>query len=215
MKRFIQILIVIGCAVFYIQAHGGQVRQLTWDDLIPAHLLSVDLLAGLTEEQQDLVIFIINTLDTSSYPESEKEYLDNEIDKAKADLRKAGIDIGKLIAKYKELQTSIVESLNGKSVRIPGYFLPLELSDAKATEFLLVPYIGACIHVPPPPPNQIIQVKTAPQNGYQSKNLFEPVWVSGTITAKSLVKDLYLVDGSADVNIGYSMQAFKIEPYEE
>ena len=215
MKRFIQIPIVIGCAVFYVHALAGQVRQLTWDDLIPAHLLSVDLLAGLTEEQQDLVIFIINTLDTSPNSGSEKEYLDDEIVKARSELKEAGIDIEKLIAKYKEIQTSVVESLNGQSVRIPGYFLPLEISDTKATEFLLVPYIGACIHVPPPPPNQIIQVKTAPQNGYQSKDLFEPVWVSGTITAKSMVKDLYLVDGSADVDIGYSMQAFKIEPYKE
>jgi hypothetical protein len=89
----------------------------------------------------------------------------------------------------------------------------LELSDTKVTEFLLVPYIGACIHVPPRPPNQIVHVRTPKKKGYSSKNLYEPVWVTGGITAKSMVKDLYLSDGSAGVNIGYIMQAKRIEPY--
>ena len=130
-----------------------------------------------------------------------------------ADLKKAGIDIVKVMAKYKETRTSVVKALNGQQVRIPGYFLPLELSDTKLTEFLLVPYIGACIHVPPPPPNQIVYVRTPQKKGYSSKNLYEPVWVTGVITAKSMVKDLYLADGSAGVNIGYTMQAKRIEPY--
>ena len=45
--------------------------------------------------------------------------------------------------------------------------------------------------------------------------MYEPVWVSGEISAKSMVKDLYLVDGSAGINIGYTMQANRIKPYKE
>ena len=215
MKKVMLVFIFIGCSFVYFPALAEQVRQLSWDDLVPAHLLSFDLLAGLTEDQQDLVIFIINTLDTSSYPGSDKEYLDKEVNKARSDLRKAGIDIAKLMAKFKEYQTIVVESLNGQQVRIPGYFLPLEASATQVTEFLLVPYIGACIHVPPPPPNQIVHVRTLKNKGYSSKNLYEPVWVTGVISAKSIVKDLYLVDGSTGVDIGYSMQANRIEPYKE
>jgi hypothetical protein len=63
------------------------------------------------------------------------------------------------MSKRKEIQTAIVEDLNGRIVRMPGYLLPLDVIGAKVTEFLLVPYIGACIHVPPPPPNQIVYVK--------------------------------------------------------
>ncbi len=209
------VFIFIGCSFVCFPASAEQARQLSWDDLVPDHLLSFDLFTGLTEDQQDLVIFIINALDTSSYPESEKEYLNNEVDRARSDLRKAGIDIAKLMAKFKEYQTTVVGSLNGQQVRIPGYFLPLEASGTRITEFLLVPYIGACIHVPPPPPNQIVHVKTLQKKGYSSKNLYEPVWVTGVITAKSMVKDLYLADGSAGVNIGYTMQAKRIEPYKE
>jgi hypothetical protein len=167
----------------------------------------------MTEDQQDLVIWILNTFETLPKRGPDTEELYKEVDEAMPDLKKAGVDIVMLMAKYKEIRTSVVEALNGQQVRIPGYFLPLELSDTKVTEFLLVPYIGACIHVPPPPPNQIVHVRTPKKKGYSSKNLYEPVWVTGVITAKSMVKDLYLSDGSAGVNIGYIMQAKRIEPY--
>ena len=209
------VFIFMGCFLICFSTSAEQVRQLSWDDLVPDHLLSFDLLAGLTEDQQDHMIFIINALDTASYSGAETEYLNKEVDSARSDLRKAGIDIAKLLAKFKESQTTLVESLNGQQVRIPGYFLPLEASGTRVTEFLLVPYVGACIHVPPPPPNQIVHVRTLQKKGYRSKNLYEPVWVTGVITAKSLVKDLFLVDGSAGVDIGYTMQAKRIEPYKE
>ena len=215
MKKYILTLCIIICTLFYLQASGEQVRQLSWKDLVPAHLLSEDPLAKLTEEQKNMVYWVINTLDNLPVrgPETEEYY--KEIDKAIPELRKSGININELIQKRKQLRTAIVEELNGQRVRIPGYLLPLEMSDTKVKEFLLVPYIGACIHVPPPPPNQIVHVNIAQKEGYRVKTMYEPVWVSGEISVKSMVKDLYLVDGSAGVDIGYSMQATHIEPYEE
>lgn len=115
----------------------------------------------------------------------------------------------------KTIRTAIVEGLDGKNVRIPGYLLPLDLSGTKVREFLLAPYVGACIHAPPPPPNQIVFVKTTHKEGYQIGQIFEPVWVTGILSAKSLEKELYLVDGSAEVQIGYSLMADRIEPYQE
>ena len=46
----------------------------------------------------------------------------------------------------------VVAELNGKRVKIGGYVVPLDFDATKVTEFLLVPFVGACIHVPPPPP---------------------------------------------------------------
>jgi hypothetical protein len=108
---------------------------------------------------------------------------------------------GELMAKRKLLQTSIVEELNGQRVRIPGYLLPLEVSDTKVKEFLLVPYIGACIHVPPPPQNQIVHVKIILKEGYRVKTMYEPVWVSGEISVKS--KDQWPLknNDSADISL--------------
>jgi hypothetical protein len=52
------------------------------------------------------------------------------------------------------------KKLDGKTVKIPGYIVPLDHIGFGVVEFMLVPFIGACIHVPPPPPNQLIYVTT-------------------------------------------------------
>jgi hypothetical protein len=216
MKKYnLASLIIAVCILFVLPVLAQEVRQLTWDDLIPAHLLADDPLAKLSPEQQNMAYWVITMLESMPKrgPETEEDY--KEIDEAMPTLRKAGIDIQEVLAKRKEIQTSIVEELDGQKVRIPGYFLPLEVSDTKVTEFLLVPYVGACIHVPPPPPNQIIYGKTAKDKGYDHKNVFEPVWVTGVMAVESMTKDLFLVDGSAGIDVGYSLQATSIEPYEE
>ena len=214
-KKYIQTLLIIICALFHFSALAEPVRQLSWEDLVPAELLADDPLADLTQEELDLVVWVVHTLDSLPPRGSDTEDIYRELDEAIPELKKAGIDINELMAKRKLLQTSIVEELNGQRIRIPGYLLPLEVSATKVTEFLLVPYIGACIHVPPPPPNQIIYVKIGQNKSYKSKSLYEPVWVTGVIAAKSMAKDLFLVDGSAEVDIGYSMQANRVEPYKK
>jgi hypothetical protein len=103
--------------------------------------------------------------------------------------------------------------LNGQNVRLPGYLLPLEFSGKQVSEFLLVPWVGACIHTPPPPPNQIVHVK--PEKPVEMNGMFAPVWVTGQMTTGAIKKILSLVDGSADIDVGYSLRASVVEPYKE
>ena len=84
----------------------------------------------------------------------------------------------------------LVHELDGRIIQIPGYALPLEFSDAAVTEFLLVPYVGACIHSPPPPPNQIVHVHS--RKGFQLSQLYMPVWVTGRMTMESSTQDAHL-----------------------
>ena len=78
------------------------------------------------------------------------------------------------------VSTQVISEMDGQLIRIPGYVVPLEFNDEKAvTQFFLVPFFGACIHVPPPPPNQILFVES-PQ-GLKQENLYDPYWVSGTL----------------------------------
>jgi hypothetical protein len=214
MKKTIQAFGIIACTIFHFVAADEAVRQLTWDDLIPADLVKEDYLENLTNDQKDLVLWVISTIENLPVRGKGTEEYWKEVDKAMPTLKKNGIDIVELMKKRKKIQTAVVKELNGKEVRLPGYVLPLESSGSQVTEFLLVPYVGACIHVPPPPPNQIVFAKTAAKKGYTSRQLYEPVWVTGVISVQSMVKDLYLVDGSAGIDIGYSMQANQIEPYE-
>lgn len=81
-----------------------------------------------------------------------------------------------------------VLSLNGQYVKLPGYVVPLE-SDAggELREFLLVPYFGACIHVPPPPSNQIVYVKL--KKPWLLKSMEDPVWVTGTMATQLWTND--------------------------
>jgi hypothetical protein len=97
-----------------------------------------------------------------------------------------------------------VSALNGTKVRMPGYMLPLQTSGSGVTEFILVPYAGACIHVPPPPPNQLVFVTS--KRPWNAQAMFEPVWVTGTIKIDPISTNL--------ADIGYSMRADLIELYE-
>jgi len=92
--------------------------------------------------------------------------------------------------------------LEGLRIRIPGYVVPLDMLGGDIREFLLVPYMGACIHTPPPPANQIIQVVSARRQALQT---MDAVWVVGTLKV-----------GRNDTRMGvsgYVLDATRIEPY--
>ncbi|SBO09932.1 hypothetical protein VME0621_02035 [Vibrio mediterranei] len=92
---------------------------------------------------------------------------------------------------------SVRQELNGSMVKIPGFVIPLEGDEDMVTEFLLVPYFGACIHVPPPPPNQIIYVKF--KEGAPVHRLWDVIYVVGTLKTETINSELaetaYLIDG--------------------
>lgn len=92
---------------------------------------------------------------------------------------------------------------NGQIVRLPGFIVPIEYSGTGVTAFILVPFVGACVHAPPPPANQLVFVTT--QEPYESSGLYEPVNVIGMFGAASMSTQL--------AEIGYALSADRIEPY--
>ena len=99
----------------------------------------------------------------------------------------------------------VVPALDGQLIRLPGYIVPLEVSeDGRTTDFLLVPYFGACIHVPPPPSNQIVHVKS--EVGVKLDELYQPYWIEGALQVKASTSEL--------ADAGYQMEADKIYIYE-
>ena len=99
----------------------------------------------------------------------------------------------------------VVTEFDGKAVRIDGFVLPLEFDGTAVKEFLLVPYVGACIHVPPPPANQIIHVRSG--EGVTVRGMFDPVTVTGTLTAASVATEL--------ADAGYRIAADTVVPFVE
>ncbi|NUT75702.1 DUF3299 domain-containing protein [Pseudomonas sp. C1C7] len=108
-------------------------------------------------------------------------------------------------AKQSMPNAPVVQALDGQDIRLPGYIVPLEVNEeGRTTEFLLVPYFGACIHVPPPPSNQIVHVKS--EVGVKVDELYQPYWVEGPMQVKASTSEL--------ADAGYQMQADKIYMYE-
>lgn len=92
----------------------------------------------------------------------------------------------------------------GDRVRLPGYVVPIDFQGSRVTGFLLVPYMGACIHVPPPPPNQIVYVHT--RKPVEIDEIFEAVWATGTFEADLISTEL--------AQVGYRIVDATVEPYE-
>jgi uncharacterized protein len=87
------------------------------------------------------------------------------------------------------VSTRIKPEMDGRAVRIPGFIVPLEFDGEQIiTEFFLVPYFGACLHMPPPAPNQIIHVKH--EKGLELEALYYPFWISGVLTASLVDNDI-------------------------
>ncbi|MDO7083648.1 DUF3299 domain-containing protein [Pseudocolwellia sp. AS88] len=81
------------------------------------------------------------------------------------------------------VSTRIIEAMDGRNIRIPGFIVPIEfIGEKKVASFFLVPYFGACLHLPPPPPNQIIYVVS--EEGITLESLYEPVWISGKLSTQ-------------------------------
>ena len=92
--------------------------------------------------------------------------------------------------------------MNEKIVRIPGFIVPLDFEQRQSvTRFLLVPYFGACIHEPPPPPNQTIYAEYEP--GYNLESFWQPFWIEGKIFVNRVEEDL--------ATALYTLSAEKIE----
>ncbi len=103
-----------------------------------------------------------------------------------------------------EPNAPVVAELDGREVMLPGYIVPLGISErGEVNEFLLVPYFGACIHVPPPPSNQIVYVTS--DRGVKLEALYQPFWVTGPMQVEQTESDL--------ANAGYRIVASAIEPY--
>lgn len=94
-------------------------------------------------------------------------------------LKKLDVDAKtKKLITPKELKNKI-----GKEISIKGFMMPLDYDSKAVAEFLFMPYIPSCMHVPPPPPNQLILVKMA--KGSKVTPTFSPAEISGKLLLKT------------------------------
>jgi hypothetical protein len=113
-----------------------------------------------------------------------------------------------LMERLRELwdQAPVREELDGAQIKLPGFIVPVETTENETTGFLLVPYYGACIHVPPPPANQTVYVVSEAGKG-TAPELFDVVWVTGMMSVNRIENDI--------AEAGYTIYASEIAPYDE
>lgn len=151
------------------------VLELVWDDLIPDDYVMENPLKDLSDEEYS------NLADGSE-----------EAERLMSELRAAWDN------------APVVEKLDGQTIRLPGFVVPLDFEAEKIREFLLVPYFGACIHVPPPPANQIVFVKS--DKGIEIERLYDAVIIQGRMETTAV--------SSALAQAGYTLHATHVSPYE-
>lgn len=98
-----------------------------------------------------------------------------------------------------------LKKIDGTTVRIAGYMVPIETDEQEdASEFLIVPIAGGCIHTPPPPPNQIVYCRMM-NNKKARIAMYEPNWFEGKI--------LITKTSSPYGAVSYQMSVANVEPY--
>jgi hypothetical protein len=166
-------VVIAGAAAMWTAAASAAPIAITWADLIPASAVigdKVHELSGTVQHGQ-----------VSAAPEN----VDGSPTKSIEEL--LGISSG----------VAYRNDLDQKEVKISGFLLPLAFNGTKVSQFLLVPFVGACIHVPAPPANQLVLVDV-PQ-GYATSGLWEPISVTGTLSVSGISTDL--------AQVGYALKA--------
>ena len=160
------------------QKQNAELATIYWDDLIPEDFVQPE-----------------NPLATMS-----QEEIDKLLD---------GSDESN--ARLNELQEAfnyapVVDELDGKRVKLAAYITPLEFDgQTELSEFLLVPYVGACMHTPPPPANQVVHANS--EEIVKLKSIYDPVWAIGTIRTETVRSDL--------AESGYRLEVEEVLPYTE
>jgi hypothetical protein len=170
--------------VFFIGQAFAEPLELNWDDLRPEEGKGIML----SVPQGRNVIGALKREEFSDFTTQEFEDVVNMLEEQRL---------------YQPSGGSIRTDLDGKNIRIAGYITPVEIDGEHVTGFLLVPYLGACIHVPSPPGNQIIYVSDV--DGLTIDETYNPVWVIGTLQAKPLATVL--------ANVGYRIEGADVSPY--
>lgn len=209
------------CALLVsVCASADAPRLVGWADLLPRLPAQENPFARLTRAQLLMLSDIASVRERRARGETIPPIDLEDEQSATRRLQQSGIDVDGLLAARERLaeqkrvrSTAVNPALDGQLVRLAGYLLPLEYAGKTVSEFLLVPWVGACIHTPPPPPNQIVHVTTDQPIEYSG--MFKPVWVTGRLGTGASRRSVFILDGSSDVDVGYALRAKRVEAYLE
>ncbi|WP_395375709.1 DUF3299 domain-containing protein [Marinicella sp. W31] len=148
-------------------AYGNDYREILWIDLMPKE--DLDALMNPPKEILDI--------EDGSEQDSISDDVYNALLQATDDTYQVALS-----------STKTVPEFENKKIKIPGFVVPLTIKENMTTEFFIVPYFGACIHYPPPPPNQTIHAKFG--QGFELSDIYEAYTFHGTISISMTENEL-------------------------
>ncbi|ANT51832.1 DUF3299 domain-containing protein [Mesorhizobium amorphae] len=113
-----------------------------------------------------------------------------------------------IAAKLPDHGETLSVNLQDKTIQLAGYALPVDRDGDLVYQFLLVPWTGACSHMPTPPPNQIVLV--TPAHPYKMAEAYEPVSVTGTLQPGMEKSQLFILDGVSVIQSGYTVRKAEV-----
>jgi len=206
--------------LLFASAMAAAERTITWEVLSPAMPDLRGPFRDLTDEQfaELYELYQLVQWHKSGQTASDSETT-VQIDKMTAALKLQSVDpaillrqLAERIGEYERIKDRPITEMDGLAVRLPGFVLPLEFGDTQTiSEFFLVPYVGACIHTPPPAANQIVLVRL--KQAYKFNGLYDPVWVTGRLKVVRNDRMLGYRDGVGRMASAYELEGMAIVPY--
>lgn len=176
--RSISSLLIMLCLAFSSLVYAQKYQEIEWVDLLPKEDLEAlqnppAELANI--EDGSIADQIATSIGQAMKPQQDTPY-------------------------YRALvSTKIRPEYNKKKIKIAAFIVPLEFDDNQVvTEFFLVPYFGACIHIPPPPPNQIILAKS--KKGIKLETIYDPFWLTGTMSTEIVEHEIATAAYQMDID---------------
>lgn len=163
-------------SIFLMPVMAADYQQIQWIDLLP---------------ERELKALLEDPIPDSILEGSAADRIDSEL----------SMTIDDPVTEYEKalISVRVRDEFNDKKIKLPGYIVPVETTDdGKTTGFFFVPFFGACIHLPPPPPNQIIYATY--DKGFAMDNLEDAYWAEATITTQQLQNELATAAYSATID---------------
>lgn len=211
------LVLSISGALSLTVAHAGEPRSVGWADLVPEVVMGANPFESLDYRQKNDLVTLYRIEVTEA--ETANDFARSKASEIRAKLEAGGLNPDWLFAERERMMSEHTRRFSAPNpeilaqpIRMPGYILPLEMDGPLATEFLLVPTVGACVHTPPPAANQLIHVHY-PQ-GYPIRGMYDPVWITGELQAERQLELVSYSDGQRNVESTYVMIPESIEQYQ-
>jgi hypothetical protein len=202
-------LVVAGLCLMGASGAAGAV--LDWRDLAPDVAVEDNPFAPLSDSQIDqLRRLALSRLLVQRLGHRSDEVATHER-QIISTLTQQGIDAEALLAQREALMAerraraeALRPSVDGQALQLVGYLVPIVADSSSVRDFLLVPWAGACSHMPPPAANQLLRVQL-PEGEPDPSLMQRAVRVAGTVRMRPQWQQVSMVDGVLTVASGYAV----------